>query len=64
MIIAPGRWFRNTSTGNLCVVLKVSIPWIWVRYQNSGREQKYHRDQFYKGFEASLTPASGAGRSN
>lgn len=56
MIVAPGRWFRNIHTGNVCVCLRVVAPWVWVRYQ-SGVEQKYHRDQFLKSFQNCMTPA-------
>lgn len=56
MRIFPNQWLRNTSTGKVCVILRVTAPWVFVRYQ-SGVEQRYHVDKIIKGFENCAQPA-------
>lgn len=60
MIIVPLKWFRNKRSGRICQVWRVVAPWIFVKYEGSKRELKFHRSQFVEGFESILPPAKAA----
>lgn len=62
MRIFPKEWLRNKSTGRVCLITRVSAPWVYVRYNGSGVEQRYHVDKVTKGYENCLPPAQTSGR--
>lgn len=59
LLVVPGRWFRNSSTGLACQIHKVAGGWVHVRYHLSGEMRKYRIEQFVRGFISTARPKPG-----
>lgn len=59
LLVVPGRWFRNKTSGLVCECVKSSGGWITVRYHVSRIEKPYRVEQFVQGFESTSRPKPG-----